>query len=611
MSQLDRILYGVSRPARYTGREWNSIVKDWDKTAVKVALSYPDVYEIGMSNMAVPILYSLLNGQPDVLAERVYAPWPDMEAAMRKNSLPLFSLESRRPLREFDIIGFSLGYELTYTNILNMLDLAGIPVLSAERDDSYPLVIAGGTCTLNPEPVADFVDLFAIGDGEEITLEIIETLREHKHDRNRSKLRLLRRLASIPGCYIPAFYDVSYRADGLIENILPNVPEAEPAITRRIVNVLPPPVTHPVVPFIETVHDRAAIEIQRGCSHGCRYCQAGIIYRPIRVRPQEDIVRAAGELISNCGYNELSLVSLSTSDYPNINELVQKLSRSYPDMALSLPSLHIDKASVALMSNLPHRGKTGLTFAPEAGSERMRLCINKDIAEQTLLETAAAAFEKGWRGLKLYFLIGLPDETREDIEEIIKLIDNVRDIGIKMRGRMPNIRVTVSTFVPKPHTPFQWAAQDSAESLNGKHEILKDDFRRRGIKLSWQMPEISRLEAVLSRGDRRVGKVIYGAWRMGSRFDSWSEHLNLENWNSAFADARLDPYFYARRTRDLDEVLPWSHIDTGISAEFLKREYHRSLEKVRTRDCRLEPCNMCGLENTRPQCREKLLQNLP
>lgn len=606
MTNLDSILYEVAKPARYTGGEWNSVVKAWDKTPLRAALSYPDVYEIGMSNMAIPILYDLLNRQPDVLAERVYAPWPDMEAAMRGKGVPLFSLESKRPLKDFDILGFSLGHELTYTNVLNMLDLAQIPVLSAERDETYPLVIAGGACVLNPEPMADFIDVFIIGDGEEIILELIDTFRGQSPGKKMPRAQLLRRLATIPGCYVPAFYDVSYRPDGIIDSITPNVAEVKPSIARRVVNKLPPPVTSPVVPFLETVHDRAAIEIQRGCSHGCRFCQAGIIYRPLRVRPQEEIIQAAGELGNNCGYNELSLVSLSTSDYPDINGLVRQLSQRYPGLSLSLPSLHIDSASVALMSSLPGRSKTGLTFAPEAGSDRMRLNINKDVTEATLLETAAAAFGKGWNGLKLYFLIGLPDETTADVEDIIRLTDKVRDVGIRTRGRPPIIRVTISTFVPKPHTPFQWVAQDGEASLDAKHEILKHGFRHKGVKMSWQAPNISRLEAVMSRGDRRLGKAILGAWRLGSCFDSWSEHLKLENWQKAFEATGLDPDFYAKRSRPLDEILPWAHIDTGVSAAFLKREYQRSLDGKATGDCRTATCNACGLERLQPLCREKL-----
>jgi len=601
----DSILYQVSKPARYTGGEWNSAVKDWGKTSLRFALCYPDTYEIGMSNMALPILYEILNSQPDVLAERVYAPWVDMEAALRAAGIPLLSLESKHPLKDFDVIGFSLDYELTYTNVLNILELGQIPVLAAERDDSHPIVIAGGNCCLNPEPMADFIDFFVIGDGEEILVELVDIFREWKKNKAPRK-ELLKQVVAIPGVYVPGFYKAEYQPDGLFKKITPTEAEAKEVIQRRIVSKLPPPATRPVVPYIEAVHDRGAVEIQRGCTRGCRFCQAGILYRPLRQRPQPEIIKAVGELIANCGYNEVSLVSLSTSDYPKIEELVASLARNYKNLSLSLPSLRIDSFSLKLMESLPARHKTGLTFAPEAGSERLRRTINKGASEDKILETAAAAFTQGWRSLKLYFMLGLPTETLDDIEEIVQLVAKIRAAGRGTKGGMPQVRISLSTFIPKPHTPFQWVAQESAEGLSAKQELLKQGLRRKGSRLSWQDPEVSLLEAALSRGDRRLGRVIYDVWKSGATFDAWDERFNCQNWLDAFAKNGLEPAFYAQRERSLDEILPWAHIDPGVTPEFLKKEYQRALKGEETADCHYKSCNACGLERWQPDCQQKL-----
>ncbi|MCL0046368.1 TIGR03960 family B12-binding radical SAM protein [Dehalococcoidales bacterium] len=602
MTYPTNILYQVTKPARYTGGEWNSQVKDWDKTYIKIALAYPDLYEIGMSNMALPILYELFNRQPDVLAERVYAPWVDMEAVMKKAGIPLFSLESKRPLKDFDIIGFSLGYELTYTNVLNMLHLAQIPVLASERNASHPLVIAGGSCALNPEPMADFIDFFVIGEGEEVLLELVDCFRNWK---GAPKKELLHQVATIPGIYVPSLYHVEYQTDGLIKSITPTVPQAKPTIQRRIVTKLPPPVTKPVVPYIEVIHDRGAIEIQRGCSRGCRYCQAGVIYRPVRERSHQEVLQVVGELIANCGYNEVSLVSLITNDYHGIDELVANLGQRYPNLALSLPSLSIDSSSVRLVDSLPRHCGSGLTFAPETGSQRLRRIINKNTTEEEMLKTVAAAFEQGWTSLKLYFMLGLPTETIDDIGDIIQLVSKVRSLGRKVKGKRPQLRVSLSTFVPKPHTPFQWVAQESEPQLDSKHELLKQELHQKEIRLSWQEPKVSLLEAALSRGDRQLGKVIYRAWKLGSKFDAWGEHFNYENWLSAFNESGLDPGFYAQREHPRDELLPWAHIDSGVTTDFLKREYQRAIDGRETPDCRYQACNACGLERWQPACQQK------
>ncbi len=596
---LDRILPTVTRPTRYAGQEWNQVRKDWSQTGIKVALAYPDVYEVGMSNLGLAILYDLLNQQLDVLAERVYAPWLDMERAMRQAGLSLFSLESRHSLREFDIVGFSLQYELNYSNLLNMLDLAGIPLLASQRDGGWPLIIGGGTCTYNAEPLADFFDLFVIGEGEDVLLELVALYAEWK-DRICSgavaKAEFLHQAAALEGVYAPSLYGAEYNEDGTTSAILSLDPGAPARIRKRILRELPPPPVKPVVPFLRVIHDRGMVEIMRGCTRGCRFCQAGMIYRPVRQRPMDQVLAAVDHLLANTGYEEIALVSLSSTDYADIGPLIRELSRRYAErrLSISLPSMRTDAFSVELAQIIQRTRKTGLTFAPEAGSERLRQVINKGVTADDLLQTAEAAYASGWLRIKLYFMIGLPTETMEDVLAIADLVKEVRKIGRRLRGKRAQVSVSVATFIPKAHTPFQWVALQDPAQIAEKQNALRRALPGHGVRLSWSDEATTWLEAALSRGDRRLGAVILRAWQLGARFDAWTEAYKPELWERAFAEAGLDPKFYAARQRSYAEVLPWGHIDTGVDQSSLWEEYQRALRGESSINC-AEGCTDCGV----------------
>ena len=600
LAELDRILPRVGKPARYVGNEWNSVRKDWAAGSVRIVLAYPDVYEVGMSNLGLAILYDIINSQEHALAERVYAPWPDMKREMREAGLPLYSLESYRPLRDFDVVGFSLQHELNYTNVLSMLDLADIPVLAAQRGDAEPLVIAGGSCAYNPEPMADFIDLFVLGEGEEVILELMDGVRHWKRlGANRTRVDLLRSLSQVPGVYVPSLYQVTYRDDGSVGGVAPTEPAVRPVVTKRIVTRLPNPPTDLIVPFVRPVHDRATLEIQRGCTQGCRFCQAGMIYRPVRQRSCTESVEAAEQMLDSTGYEEMALVSLSATDHPQIESIVRAVldRKTTTPLGISLPSLRIDSFSVDLADMIQRTRKTGLTFAPEAGSQRLRNVINKKVTEEDVLKTADTAYGRGWTRLKLYFMIGLPTETDEDVEAIAALVRMVLKIGRKHHPSRAKVNVSAATFVPKPHTPYQWLALEDRDRVLEKQRLLRRLLRDRRIHLSWHDYDSTLLEATLARGDRRVGAAIVRAWREGAEFDAWSEHFSYETWEGAFAAEGLGMQFYASRMRSREEVLAWDHLSSGVRTEYLWGEYLRSLQAEVTRDCR-QGCTRCGIDTT-------------
>jgi Radical SAM superfamily. len=598
---LNEILPCVEKPARYIGNELNSVHKQYMDGMVRFVFAFPDIYELGMSHLGIKILYHLLNEREDTVCERVFAPWVDMEKIMRKEGIPLFSLESMTPVRDFDFVGFTLQYEMSYTNILNMLDLAGIPINAAERSESSPLVIAGGPCAYNPEPLAQFVDFFVMGEGEEVINEIIDTYKDCK-DKGLSRKEILHCMAHIDGVYVPSLYIMTYNEDGTVKNVKPVDVDLPLKIKKRVIkdmnNSYYP--EKMIVPYLQTVHDRIMLEIFRGCTRGCRFCQAGMIYRPVRERSWENLLELARKLVSSTGYDEISLVSLSSCDYTFLEELIYSLIDEFKGkgVGISLPSLRIDAAYVDIFNKIEEVRKSGITFAPEAGSQRLRDVINKNVTEEDLMNAVFSAFKFGWRTIKLYFMIGLPTETDEDLDGIAELGERVLQVYKEVNGNLKGLTVTMSasSFVPKPHTPFQWEAQDSMEELYRKQLLIKSKIRGHALRFTYHDVRLSFLEAVISRGDRRVSMVIKKAWEKGCRFDSWNECFNFETWMDAFKETGIDPAFYANRKREENEVFPWDHIDVGVTKEFLKRERRRAYEGKSTFDCR-KFCIKCGIQD--------------
>ena len=600
----DDILLNIEKPARYIGGEVNSVMKDKDKVDIRFAMCFPDVYEIGMSHLGIQILYDMFNRREDTWCERVYSPWLDLDKVLREKNIPLFALESQDPVRDFDFLGITIQFEMCYTNILQILDLSHIPLHAADRTEADPIVIGGGPCAYNPEPLAEFFDIFYIGEGETVYDELLDTYKAWKKSGG-SRKDFLRQAARIEGLYVPQFYDATYNEDGTIAAFTPNDPCAPSKVRKQVVmDVTDAPYPmKPVVPYIKATQDRVVLEIQRGCIRGCRFCQAGMIYRPTRERSVETLKEYARTMLKNTGHEEISLSSLSSSDYSKLNELVTFLIEEFKDRGIniSLPSLRIDAFSLDVMSKVQDIRKSSLTFAPEAGSQRMRDVINKGLTEEEILTGAGQAFEGGWTKVKLYFMLGLPTETEEDMKEIARLSDRVarRYYEIPKEERHGKCQITASSsfFVPKPFTPFQWAAMYPAEEYDRRAHLVNDEFReqlnRKSLKYNWHDAQGTVLEGVMARGDRRVGKVIEEAYRLGCLFDSWTETFRNDLWMQAFDNTRVDIAFYNQRVRGKDEIFPWDFIDIGVSRSFLRREWERAMNETVTPNCR-EKCSGCG-----------------
>ena len=607
--RLERLLDTVLKPARYTGGEMNAVCKPFSDADVTFAFCFPDSYEVGMSHLGMKILYAAMNQQPDMLCERAFMPWVDMMDLMKQENVPLFTLESRSPLSAFDVVGFTLQYEMSYSNILAMLELGGIPLLRENRREEDPIVVAGGPCAFNPEPLADFIDAFMVGDGEEQILDLNRVIMQGREE-GASRMTILKRLCAIRGVYVPALYDVKYNADGTIASMKPNCPEAPEKVLKAIIPDLDKAFypTEIPVPYMEIIHDRIMLEIMRGCTRGCRFCQAGILYRPVRERSLEHLVELAQQLENTTGYEEISLSSLSSGDYTCLAELIRELIRRLDEkhVSISLPSLRLDSVLKDSLEATQKEKKTSLTFAPEAGTQRLRDVINKGVTEEDLMSKVSDAFHGGWSSVKLYFMMGLPTETTEDLDGIADLAKKVVDayFAVPRGERAKGLRVvcSASVFVPKPFTPFQWEPQDTQEMVREKQSHLREKLHIKGVTFNYHESDLSYLEACFARGDRRMGQVLLRAYQKGCMLDGWTELFKYDMWREAFAELGIDPAFYAYRRREKDEIMPWDVIDCGVTKEFLWREKEKAEKAQTTKDCR-KGCNGCGLQRFKGVCK--------